>query len=247
MRPRILLLDLFGTVVHFTARVPVVEVGGAQRRSPMSWLRQSAERLLPQVDFDELLRSLMQVTEEIVRRRPPEYHEVPSSERFHRALERIGVGGDRRSSLARELSLAHMHHLASATELPAHQREVLQALASDYRLGLVSNFDHGATARRILSAHDVTRFFEVVLISEEFGRRKPHPAIFAEALQQLGAGVDEAIFVGDSFADDVAGAHAAGLRVAWISHSPETMAAKERPPDYTITGLADLPPLLQRL
>jgi hypothetical protein len=43
MTPRVLLLDLFGTVVHFAPQVPTVEVAGTPWRTTMGWLQATAE------------------------------------------------------------------------------------------------------------------------------------------------------------------------------------------------------------
>jgi putative hydrolase of the HAD superfamily len=44
------------------------------------------------------------------------------------------------------------------------------------------------------------------------GRRKPDPEIFQRALDALGVAPQEALFVGDTLASDIAGAAALGLR-----------------------------------
>jgi putative hydrolase of the HAD superfamily len=44
------------------------------------------------------------------------------------------------------------------------------------------------------------------------GARKPDPAIFAPALELAGCGPDQALHVGDTPEEDVAGARAAGIR-----------------------------------
>src|SRR3990172_5152190 len=115
MMPRVLLLDLFGTVVHFAPQVPAVEVAGTQWRTTMGWLQVAAEGALPEVVFTDLLGALMHVTQEIVHARAPEYHEVPSRDRFGRALVHLGVESTRAPAIAEQLSLAHMQHLASMT------------------------------------------------------------------------------------------------------------------------------------
>jgi len=244
-RGRAVLFDLFGTVVHFAPRVPTVEVAGASWRSAMGWLQEAAARELPEVQFDELLGMLMRVTEEIVRERRPEYCEVPSRERFRRALLGVGIAAPQAPALAERLSLAHMDHLASLTVLPEGHAAVLQTLATRYRLGLVSNFDHGATARRILAAHGIAHFFEATVISDEFGRRKPHPAIFAEALRVLEVAPAETVFVGDSIHDDVIGAQDAQLPAVWVNAKREPLPAGVPPPLWVIERLAELPELLQ--
>lgn len=241
---RALLFDLFGTVVHFAPRVPTIEVAGTAWRTTMGWLRASAERELPAVPFEALLQALMAVTEAIVRRRPPEYLEVPSRERFRRALVRVGVEAAQAPVVAERLSMIHMAHLASTTQLPEGHAALLAELAARYPLGLVSNFDHAATARRVLSEHGVAACFSSVRISEEFGRRKPHPAIFHAALGDLGVDARDAVFIGDSLGDDVVGARSAGLAVVWVNAKGDAPPDSMPPPDHSITHLAALRALL---
>lgn len=244
--PRALLFDLFGTVVQFKPQVPTVQVAGTAWRSTMGWLRETAERELPGVPFDELLQALMQVTEEIVRERPPDYLEVPSSERFRRALLRVGAATEHVSDIAERLSLAHMDHLASMTALPPEHMRLLEELAGRYRLALVSNFDHGPTARRVLRDHGVAGFFHTTVISAELGRRKPHATIFEAALRGVGVSAAEALFIGDSVGDDVVGAHAAGVPVAWLNVKGAPLQPGTPPPQHVIAQLTELRGVLER-
>ena len=244
MAVRALLFDLFGTVVHFAARVPIVEVGDTRWVTTMGWLQPLAAEKLPDVPFDSLLAALMATTTEIVRERPPEYREVPSRERLRRALAKVGVCGDAAAEIARQLSLAHMQHLASTTFLPEGHTDVLASLQARYRLALVSNFDHGPTARRVLEMHGIDRFFEVTLISDEFGRRKPHRSIFDAACERLGVSCSEALFIGDNPREDIAAAHAAGLTPVWISDSAAETTTEAR---YVIRSLRELPAILREL
>ena len=244
MTPRVLLLDLFGTVVHFAPQVPTVEVAGAPWRTTMGWLHATAEAALPEVAFADLLGALLHVTQEISRTRAPEYREIPSRERFRRALAHVGVDAATAPTIAEQLSLAHMHHLASMTILPDGHLDTMRQLAAQRPVALVSNFDHGPTARRVLATHGVAEFFSAIVISEEFGRRKPHPTIFAAALEALGAAPSEAWYVGDSVGDDVVGGHNAGLPVVWINPEERPLPAGVAPPTHVIGGLPDLPALL---
>jgi putative hydrolase of the HAD superfamily len=94
--------------------------------------------------------------------------------------------------------------------VPQGTRDVLQMLrAAGYRLGVVSNAD-GRVAQllRDLALHE---FFETIIDSHHVGFEKPDPAIFACALNELGAAADSAVYVGDMYAVDVLGARAAGL------------------------------------
>jgi putative hydrolase of the HAD superfamily len=78
------------------------------------------------------------------------------------------------------------------------------------------------------------------VVSIDFGRRKPHPAIFLEAVRRLDATPATALFVGDSLGDDVGGARAAGLDSVWINWSGAPPPADAPQPTYTIRALTEL-------
>jgi HAD superfamily hydrolase (TIGR01549 family) len=58
--------------------------------------------------------------------------------------------------------------------------------------------------------------FHELVISEAAGVRKPDPAIFELALRSVGVSPNEAIMLGDSWANDVMGAIGAGIAAAWL-------------------------------
>ncbi len=230
MSYRAILFDLFGTVVRF-------------RRGPdlaFDWLREPwAATGLP-IAFDVFRDALIAVSRDIVAARPPEHHEVSSAERFARVLRRAGVDDP---GAAQALCAAHMAYIAAQVELPPDHDALLAGLAADRRLALVSNFDDAATARAVLAHHDLARHFDAILISAEVGRRKPHPAIFHDALAQLGCAPGDALVVGDSHPEDVAGACAAGLAVAWLA--PPDAPRREPAPTHQITSLAEVTRLVR--
>lgn len=77
------------------------------------------------------------------------------------------------------------------------------------KLAVVSNWD--SYLPKLLAALELDRFFPVVAVSalEETG--KPEPEIFLRACRRLGVAPEEALHVGDSVAEDLAGARGAGL------------------------------------
>ncbi len=241
---RAILFDLYDTVVLFHPHVPTLQVAGTRWRSTMDWMREAVVQELPGVSHDEFLRAITETTAEIIRARPPEYREVPSPERFRRALVRLGVIGADVAERAERLSLAHMRHLAASTELPATHRALVQRLAMRCPLGLVSNFDHGPTARAILDRDALTPLFQAIVISDGFGRRKPHPSIFHEALRQLDVDASDALFVGDSVSDDVAGASAVGMDTAWLNPNDEPLPNGALAPTHTVARLIELEAVL---
>lgn len=59
--------------------------------------------------------------------------------------------------------------------------------------------------------------FDAFVASEEAGRDKPDPAIFALCLQKCGCAPGEAIMVGDNPSHDIGGALALGLHGIWLN------------------------------
>jgi HAD superfamily hydrolase (TIGR01549 family) len=80
------------------------------------------------------------------------------------------------------------------------------------RTGLVSNaFDPGWLLRNDLERMGLADRLDVAVFSSEVGKRKPHEAIFAAALDSLGIEGERALFVGDRRFEDIRGAKQAGM------------------------------------
>jgi len=116
--------------------------------------------------------------------------------------------------------------------------DVLRAL-SPLRSAVLSNADH-----EHLAAWAFTLPVEFVLISEAVGAYKPHPLMFRTALERLGLHAGEVLHVGDSEVDDIVGAKAAGLRVAWLNRDGRSRRAGVPAPDFEIRDLKELLGLL---
>lgn len=85
---------------------------------------------------------------------------------------------------------------------------------------------------------------DAVVYAGDLPRRKPHAAPFERTLDALDASPDSALYVGDSLSYDVAGAHAAGLRAAWLARDGGDPDPYD--PEFVVESLADLPELLRR-
>ena len=90
--------------------------------------------------------------------------------------------------------------------------EWLSGLARDYRLAIVSNVHEAYLVPSHLEKMGLKDAFDAVILSVEVGWRKPHPEIYAAALQALGTQADQAVFVGDTHAADFVGPERAGIR-----------------------------------
>ena len=102
------------------------------------------------------------------------------------------------------------------------------------RVGVVSNNDEAADRVRELN---VLHHVEVVVSPATFGVGKPDPRIFVESLALMRVEASRALYVGDSFDYDVAGARAAGLTPVLIDRFGINLRADDA---LRITGLDEL-------
>lgn len=95
--------------------------------------------------------------------------------------------------------------------------EVLDELAADYQLGVVSNTHYQGLVPGQLEALGISDYFESVVTSVDHGRPKPHESIYYSALSALGAAPNQTIFVGDSYEADYLGPRSVGMHALLIS------------------------------
>lgn len=116
--------------------------------------------------------------------------------------------------VSRELGVEiGVEELVSAIRLTAYPDAVpaLGALRDrGLRLIAVSNWD--CSLPGVLERCGLDGLLDGTVTSAEAGAPKPDPAIFIAALELAGCEPDEALHVGDTFDEDVAGATAAGIR-----------------------------------
>ena len=82
-------------------------------------------------------------------------------------------------------------------------------------LGVISNFD--SRLHRVLSVLGLADYFASITLSSEVGAAKPSNLIFEAALAKHSCDPQEAWHIGDSEAEDYAGARAAGLRAILLA------------------------------
>ena len=89
-------------------------------------------------------------------------------------------------------------------------RELLQRLGQRYPLAVISNAD--GKIEEVLKRCEIADCFATITDSGLVGYEKPHPVIFQEALQAMGAKPDESLYVGDVYSVDYLGATRAGMQ-----------------------------------
>lgn len=132
---------------------------------------------------------------------------------FNLVLNHAGVPqGDATDAALNELREYHRHD-----NLWEHvEADVAPALAAlkDRGLKLVVVSNANGRLRHLFDRVGLTKWFDHVLDSHEWGVEKPDPRLFRLALEQSGADASRTVHVGDLYHVDVVGARQAGLRDA---------------------------------
>lgn len=121
-----------------------------------------------------------------------------------------------------------------------HTHEVLDALVSKYNLHIITNgFEEVQHVKMHHSA--LTDYFDVIVVSEEVGEKKPHPKVFDYALNKANAEASKSIMIGDDLPVDILGAQACGIK--GIYFNPDGLTHNEDPA-FEIASLKELLHLL---
>jgi putative hydrolase of the HAD superfamily len=112
----------------------------------------------------------------------------------------------------------------NSLKLRPQAKKLIKTAAEHCKVGLISNFTYAPAIYASLRKLGINQYFSTVLISEEIGWRKPHRAMFDEALKILQAKPNEALFVGDSPTEDIKGAKALGIRTVFVESQFNTLA-----------------------
>jgi HAD superfamily hydrolase (TIGR01549 family) len=122
---------------------------------------------------------------------------------------------------------------------------VVKELSRKFKLGVVSNSFTDVQYRK-LEAMGLRDLFSCIVLSEEFGIRKPDPRIFQQAALLMHMQPQECLYVGDSYANDVIGAKNAGMQACWLNRAAVKMPDEKIKPDFVITKFEELPGLLEK-
>jgi putative hydrolase of the HAD superfamily len=108
-----------------------------------------------------------------------------------------------------------------------------------FKLAVISNWDE--RLRPLLKQLQLTEYFQGIAISTETGFAKPVPEIFQQAAASLGLPARSILHIGDSMAEDVAGAQSAGFQGLLLNRKDDSASGP-----VTITTLTELEQLLER-
>jgi HAD superfamily hydrolase (TIGR01549 family) len=128
--------------------------------------------------------------------------------------------------------IATLYHSIEENEwIPFKEtRDTLKKISElkDVKIAVLSNHPHHQTIKNLLQKHDLLEFFDTIVTSAKFGKRKPHLEIFNFTLKKLGLEneANSCLICGDEHAD-VVGGYNAGIKPIWFKRKYKFPYEKE--------------------
>jgi putative hydrolase of the HAD superfamily len=140
------------------------------------------------------------------------------------------------------LFLAELHRGIARKRLRPYPQvqETLDQLRSHYHMAVVSDAQ-SAYAVPELRAVGLLHYFNPIIVSGDYGYRKPDPRLFQKALDALQVRPEQALFFGNDLFHDIFGAQQVGMKAIFVSYNQGNTSPQTITPDYTICRFAELP------
>ncbi len=125
-------------------------------------------------------------------------------------------------------------------ELREDARKLVRQAREHCKVALISNFTYAPVIYKSLRKVGLSGFFNVIVVSEEVGWRKPSPQIFEHTLNKLQIQARDAVYIGDNPNEDIKGAKQAGLKTVFVPsqfNSLKDLIDTREEPTYTAKDL----------
>lgn len=137
--------------------------------------------------------------------------------------------------------LAEAHRAASLFRLELYPGvdDTIRQLLPSYRLAVVTDAQT-PYAKPELDAVGLSGCFDPIIVSGDFGYRKPDRRLFQAALDAMGMAAAEVLFVGNDMYRDVHGAQKVGMKAVFFKSNQGAQEREGVRPDYTIYKFPEL-------
>ena len=179
-----------------------------------------------------------------------ELREVTNAVWVSEALTALGYQTTVDDSRMKEALNVFFQDFIDSLELRPNAESFLKQTAEKCRLGLISNFTYAPVVYSSLRKLGISDFFNVIVVSEENGYRKPHQKIFQDTLQQLHVEANEAVYIGDSPKEDIKGALQAGIMTFFVSsqfYTTTDLRNSGQNPHFTAANLNQISQYLTKI
>lgn len=236
VRIRAVLFDFGGTLIDYAT------LAAGERENLLTLAREAGITAAPQVVLHTYRAALKRVF----------YEYLPRPYYLHRDLFRDvllamiqDLGGRPTDTLLQQYWARQRERRARDFALRDGVHETLTTLRGwGLYLGIVSNADQ-EQLDHFVELGRLEQYFDSLLCSEEAKSCKPDVGIFHEALRRAACAPEEALFVGDSLQQDVAGASRLGLQSVLLWDRTDRDPPPDGPrPRYIIRRIPELLELL---
>ncbi|HEY2126754.1 MAG TPA: HAD family hydrolase [Streptosporangiaceae bacterium] len=193
----------------------------------------------------ELREIYFQLMKEQLRASPEQYPEFDAVGIWRSIIEAHGTDFTRALPAGKlqqmPLFLAEMGRGISRRQLGLYPYvyEMLDVLRAHYPLAIVTDAQ-SMYARGELHKVGLLGYFDPIVISGDYGYRKPDRRLFQYALDRMGVAAGNALYVGNDMYRDIYGAREAGLTTVMFDSDQGVKVYRDCVPDYTITDFHDL-------
>lgn len=134
------------------------------------------------------------------------------------------------NEMAKEFQLKYESALLSIELLPEVPELLIKLNHMGFELGIITNGPTEHQKNKIDSL-SLTKYIpkDRIFISDEVGVAKPDPKIFHKAGQSLMFSPENYLYIGDSWTNDVIGAHNAGWHSIWFNHRKRNAETNHKP------------------
>jgi len=118
-------------------------------------------------------------------------------------------------------------------------KPILKILKKRSKIGIVTDAPRNKAWQRLVLC-GLDDIFDVVVTTDDAGKKKPHKAPFNIALSKLKVKTSEALFVGDNVDRDMAGAKRLGMKTCLAEYGADRRKVKRVKPDYRIKDFKEI-------
>jgi putative hydrolase of the HAD superfamily len=129
-------------------------------------------------------------------------------------------------------------NLPKCFSIPKTTLEIISKIKSLFKIGIITNGLTMVQKSKICQTQ-LDKFFDIVIISDEVGVKKPDKRIFDIALQRLNVTPEKALYVGDNIVNDIMGCQNASIRGIWFNPK-RSKNCTDVSPMFEIADLAEL-------
>ena len=232
------LFDCWGTLLQ----APSLMTRGATIEYFYKYFKSNAQ----DIEYEVFKEKYIEIAKKQHKDAMKDYRELDYVYRLESTLRALGFNADKRSELARKVWSGYLSEWPKQSTPYSETSGVLSSLRGRYKLGLVTNFPDGSTARQVFNKFDFSSIFDSIVVSGDVGFRKPNRLLFDVALSQLNSAPEFAVMIGDTFEADVLGARGAGIKSVLID-ADDSQAENHQRSDAVVKGIGEVETILSSL